>query len=63
MLVLPYQIVMSSSGPLALAVGYGVSVLMSTAFRRSFSDAPGLFDLTPNALNTQVGRFYDDPQF
>ncbi len=53
----------SSSGPLALAAGYRVPVLMSTAFHRAFGDAPGLFDLTTNALSLRISQFYDDARF
>jgi len=59
-LVLPYTIAMSSSGPLALAIGYGLPVLLSAAFQRSFPHAPTFFKLEPGALAESLDAFFDN---
>ena len=60
-LLLPYRVTMSSSGPLALAIGYDVPVLMSEAFECLFPGAPCFFRLQPGRLAQALGRFFDDP--
>lgn len=59
-LLLPYRVAMSSSGPLALAMGFDVPVLMSTAFERLFPRGPRMFELQPGALTCELSRFFDD---
>jgi len=60
-LLLPYRVAMSSSGPLALAIGYDIPVLMSEAFECLFPQAPCFFRLRPGRLAHALGRFFDDP--
>ncbi len=55
--LLPYRVAMSASGPLALAAGYDVPVLLSEAFIHAFPDAPAHFALTPGALNCALVNF------
>jgi len=58
--LLPYRVAMSSSGPLALAIGYNVPVLLSDAFRDAFPDAPGYFALNTGGLTRAVVDFMTD---
>jgi glycosyltransferase involved in cell wall biosynthesis len=60
-LLLPYRVAMSSSGPLALAIGYDIPVLMSEAFESLFPQAPCFFRLQPGSLAQALGGFFDDP--
>ena len=59
-LLLPYIIAMSSSGPLALSAGFDVPVLMSSSFAKLFPDAPGMFSLAPGAVTQAASKFFDD---
>jgi len=57
-LVLPYTMNMAASGPLSLAVSYGLPILLSDVFSTSYGACPDLFGLAPGALAACVRRFF-----
>jgi glycosyltransferase involved in cell wall biosynthesis len=59
-LILPYTVAIAASGPLALALGYGVPVLLSNVFRDDFPDAPCLFKPDPHGIAEMVEIFLSD---
>jgi len=59
-LLLPHTIAMSSSGPLALAAGYDVPVLISRVLRCALPEAQISFDHKPNELVRAINQFFDD---
>lgn len=59
-LLLPYEVAMSSSGPLALAVGFDLPAIFSSAFKQSFPDAPSFFELKPGALTEAVSNLFEN---
>ncbi|HTV74105.1 MAG TPA: glycosyltransferase family 4 protein [Candidatus Acidoferrales bacterium] len=61
-MILPYQISVAASGPLALALGNDVPVLLSNVFAGSFPEAPLLFEPTSVGIQNAVERFFADPQ-
>lgn len=57
-LILPYTINMASSGPMSLALGYGLPVLMSDRFAVSYPGYVGTFSLRPGALAAKIREFF-----
>jgi polysaccharide biosynthesis protein PslF len=55
-IVFPYTISMSSSGPMALAIGYGVPILASDVFRGVLADE-FLFAKNSHALSIKMSNF------
>jgi glycosyltransferase involved in cell wall biosynthesis len=49
-LVLPYKESLSASGPLSKALAFETPVLISRSVARSYSDAPFVFDVTPEGI-------------
>lgn len=60
-MLLPYRVAMSSSGPLSFAIGFDVPVIMSEAFQQPFPAVPCFFALTPGALTRALQRFFEEP--
>ena len=58
-LILPYTAAISASGPLSIAAGYGVPVLVSRCLAME-KDAPFAFDPTAQGIEDAVQRFFDD---
>lgn len=57
-MILPYTVSIAASGPLVLALGHGVPVLLSSVFASDFPDAPLLFDPKPAAIARTLERFF-----
>jgi hypothetical protein len=58
-LILPYTAAISASGPLSIAAGYGVPVLVSRCLAME-KDATFAFDPTAQGIEDAVQRFFDD---
>lgn len=58
--VYPYTISMSSSGPMALAIGYGLAFIASDAFRGFLPDSL-LFSRHSNDLAEALDRYFKNP--
>ena len=62
-LVLPYTISMSASGPMSLALAHGVPALLSSVCAENYLNAPGTFPLKQGYIADSVIRFFRDEQF
>jgi len=60
-LLLPYTVVMSASGPMALAASHGLPVLLSNKFSGSYPAAPGMFVPERGRIADAVCSFFQDP--
>ena len=62
LVILPYSISMSSSGPLSLAASYGKPFLVSAAFREviTFDDVQFMND--PKKLAAKIDCFFENPE-
>lgn len=60
LLVFPYNISMSSSGPMALAMGYSVPFIASSVFYRVLPQSL-LFENTPKGLKVKLREFFTSP--
>lgn len=59
-MILPYTLSISSSGPLTIALAYGLPVLLSNRFERYFPEAPELFEPTADGIRLAIeGYFFD----
>jgi len=59
-LLLPYTVVMSASGPMALAISHDVPVLLSDRFSNAYPAAPGMFVPEPGQITDAVCSFFED---
>jgi len=56
--VYPYKICLSSSGPMALAIGYEKPFLASEAFKETIHDKSFIFQNEPRALADKINDFF-----
>jgi glycosyltransferase involved in cell wall biosynthesis len=59
--VYPYTISMSSSGPMAIALGYGKPFIASDVFEGVFGQSKILFKRTASSLSEKLKEFFEDP--
>lgn len=57
-LILPYTVNMASSGPMSLALGHGLPILMSDRFAVTYPEYAGTFSLQPGALAAKILEFF-----
>lgn len=62
LVVFPYTVGMSSSGPLAQAIAYGAPMIVSDAFKDIVLCDCCFFGTTPEQLSTKVISFFSDPE-
>lgn len=58
--IYPYTVAMSSSGPMAFAIGYERPFLASDAFDKVIDNPEMIFQRTPNHLVSQLRVFFQD---
>lgn len=58
--VYPYTIAISSSGPMAIAIGYKKPFLASTSFEKVISDKKILFEKNPKNLADKLKSFFEN---
>ncbi len=59
-LILPYTMSMSSSGPMSIGLSYKIPILLSSAFHDALPSFPGMFRPVPQEIASAVCRFFDD---
>ncbi len=62
LVVFPYTVGMSSSGPLAQAIAYGAPMIVSDAFKDIVLCDCCFFGTTPEQLSTKIISFFSDPE-
>jgi len=60
--IFPYTVAMSSSGPMALAIGCRRPILASAALRELLPSPELSFDQNPRALASKLGAFFKNPR-
>jgi len=62
LVIFPYNIYMSSSGPLSLAASFGKPFLVSDAFREVITFDDARFKNEPKELAAKIDHFFDNPE-
>jgi glycosyltransferase involved in cell wall biosynthesis len=62
LVIFPYNICISSSGPLSLAASFGKPFLVSDAFREVINFDDVRFKDEPKELAAKIDRFFDNPE-
>jgi len=60
LLVLPYTVDLSSSGPMSLAVTYGTPAIVSDVISESYPGIPLTFSLEPGMISDAIQLFFND---
>lgn len=60
--IYPYTIQMSSSGPMAIAIGHEKTFLVSDVFGEIFNDLGLSFERTTSGLCNKLDEFFNEPQ-
>jgi len=60
--IFPYKVAMSSSGPMSFAIGYEKPFLASDVFSKVISNKKMLFERTPKKLADKIKKFFEDKE-